>query len=269
MSAPDTRGIAASFDRRAITYAHSDWHRSAAERLVELCRPRPGDRLLDAATGTGFAAWAAARAVRPGGLVVGVDLSAGMLREAGNAIAASGLSTIELVQGDVTSLPQFAAGSFDVVTCASGLLYMPVDSALREWHRLLRPGGTVAFSEMAAGSPPAAQVFRDLAATFGLTLVDPCAALGSADAARGALEAAGFEVTTIAVEPVTFSTRDFEHAWEANFRSPGHAPVLQLPDAERSAFRSRYLDALRRLEREAPHRLTESHIIFAVGRKPL
>jgi ubiquinone/menaquinone biosynthesis C-methylase UbiE len=251
MSAPDTRGIAASFDRRAITYAHSDWHRSAAERLIELCRPRPGDRLLDAATGTGFAAWAAARAVRPGGSVVGVDLSAGMLREAGNAIAASGLSTIELVQGDVTSLPQFAAGSFDVVTCASGLLYMPVDSALREWHRLLRPGGTVAFSEMAAGSPPAAQVFRDLAATFGLTLVDPSA------------------VTTIAVEPVTFSTRDFEHAWEANFRSPGHAPVLQLPDAERSAFRSRYLDALRRLEREAPHRLTESHIIFAVGRKPL
>jgi ubiquinone/menaquinone biosynthesis C-methylase UbiE len=260
--------VAAAFDARAATYAQNDWHRRAAERLIELCQLPPGSRALDAATGTGFAAIAAAGAAGPNGAVVGADLSAGMLREAASARAASGLSTIELIQGDVTSLPQFAASSFDVVTCASGLLYMPVASALLEWYRLLRPGGTVAFSEMAAGSPPAAQLFRDLATRFGLTLADPCATLGSADAARATLETAGFHVVAITIEPVTFSTRDFEQAWEANFRSPGHAPVLQLSGEQQSAFRSHYLDALHRLGREAPHRLAESQMVYAIGRKP-
>ena len=259
--------IAAAFDARAATYARNDWHLRVAERLIELCHLPPGSRVLDAATGTGFAALAAARAVGATGHVLGVDLSAGMLREAASARVASGLSTIELIQGDVTSLPQFAAGSVDAVTCASGLLYMPVAGALREWHRLLRPGGIVALSEMAAGSPPAAQLFRDLAMTFDLTLTDPCAALGSADAVRATLETGRFQVVAIAVEPVAFSTRDFEQAWEANFRSPGHAPVQQLPDHQRSEFRARYLDALAHLEREAPHRLAESQVIYAVGRK--
>jgi ubiquinone/menaquinone biosynthesis C-methylase UbiE len=259
--------IAAAFDARASTYARNDWHLRAAERLIELCQLPPGSRVLDAATGTGFAALAAARTVGATGHVVGVDLSAGMLREAANAWAASGLPTIELIQGDVTSLPQFATGSFDVVTCASGLLYMPVASALREWHRLLRPGGTVALSEMAAGSPPAAQLFRDVAMTFDLTLTDPCAALGSADAVRATLETGRFEVVAIAVEAVAFSTRDFEQAWEANFQSPGHAPVLQLPDHQRAEFRARYLAALAHLEREAPHRLAASQVIYAIGRR--
>jgi ubiquinone/menaquinone biosynthesis C-methylase UbiE len=79
----DTRReeIAATFDRRAPGYRDSDWHRASAERLVDLCDLKPGDRVLDAGTGTGFAALHAARKVGPGGRVVGVDISQGMLSE--------------------------------------------------------------------------------------------------------------------------------------------------------------------------------------------
>lgn len=86
----DVRAIAESFDARAAAYAFSGWHRRAAERLVALCALRPGDRVLDAATGTGFAALAAARVVGPEGRVVGVDISPGMLRQARAAVAAAG-----------------------------------------------------------------------------------------------------------------------------------------------------------------------------------
>jgi ubiquinone/menaquinone biosynthesis C-methylase UbiE len=116
----DTRReeIAATFDRRASGYRDSDWHRASAGRLVDLCDLKPGDRVLDAGTGTGFAALHAARKVGQAGHVVGVDISQGMLSEARAEAAASRLTNIEFIQCDATSLPQFADSTFDVVDLA-------------------------------------------------------------------------------------------------------------------------------------------------------
>src|SRR5262245_24926872 len=56
----DAQAIARAFDLRASSYKADDWHRRYARRLVELTPIRPGDAVLDVATGTGFAALAAA-----------------------------------------------------------------------------------------------------------------------------------------------------------------------------------------------------------------
>ena len=45
--------IAELFDARAARYARDDWHRRYAEQLVAITPLRPGDRVLDAGTGTG------------------------------------------------------------------------------------------------------------------------------------------------------------------------------------------------------------------------
>lgn len=264
---PDLHDIITAFDRRATRYARSQWHRRSAERLVELCGLAPGSRVLDAATGTGFAALAAARAVGPDGRVVGVDVSQGMLREARAAAEAAGVANLELVGANVVSLPELAGGSFDAITCACGLLYMPVAVALREWHRLLRPGGLVAFSAMRAGSPPAACLFRECAAGFGLTLADPCGPLGSEAAARRALEDAGFAVVEIVGEPVEFSTDDLELAWESNSRSAAHVEVGRLPPAQLDDLKARYLDRLAHEVRRDPAALRRADVIYAIGRR--
>jgi ubiquinone/menaquinone biosynthesis C-methylase UbiE len=106
------------FDRRAPTYNRNDWHRRSAERLVELLQLERGDRLLDAGTGTGFAAIAAAST---GARVVGVDVSSGMLEQARRSMDGLGLGNVKLVQGDATTLPQYESGSFDVVIGATVL----------------------------------------------------------------------------------------------------------------------------------------------------
>src|SRR5688500_5360294 len=178
----DLSDIADGFNRRAASYAKNDWHRRCAERLVALCRIQRGERVLDAGTGTGFAAIAAAREVGPDGHVLGIDVSSGMLREAREAVDAAGLRHIDLREGDATRLPDLTAASLDVVTCAAALLYMPVAAALEEWHRLLKEGGRVAFSTMCSGSPPAGRIFRECAQAFGLSLRDPSAELGSPSA---------------------------------------------------------------------------------------
>jgi ubiquinone/menaquinone biosynthesis C-methylase UbiE len=117
-------------DRRSAAQAKAE-----VERL--LGRPlRAGEVVLDPGCGTGWQA-AGLRRAAPSVPVLGVDLSAGML---GQARAAGAWP---LVQADATRLP-VAAGSVDVVVCRGVLHHLPdVPAALREWRRVLRPGGAV------------------------------------------------------------------------------------------------------------------------------
>jgi ubiquinone/menaquinone biosynthesis C-methylase UbiE len=255
--------IAQSFDARAAHYGRSNWHLRSAQRLIDLCHLRPGDRVLDTGTGTGFAAFAAARAVGAQGRVIGVDISGGMLREARNALAQSGLTNLEFMPGDATSLAQFGSGSFDAITCATGLLYMNVTEALREWHRLLREGGFVAFSTIAAGSPPGGRLFRECATAFGITLQDPCETLGTPSASRAALEHAGFEVVVIVPEVITFAPEDVQNAWQSNFQSPAYREVTRLSAEDRAAMERAYLAALVTHE---PGAFARADILYAIGR---
>jgi len=102
-----------------------------------------GARILE--VGCGAASCARWLAVQ-GAQVVGIDLSAGMLRHAVAAGERSGVR-VPLVQADACALP-FAAGGFDAVCTAFGAVPFVADSArlMREVHRVLRPGGRWVFS---------------------------------------------------------------------------------------------------------------------------
>ncbi len=266
MTAADSQGSAETvFDGRAATYSNHTWHIRYAERLVELAAPTAGMRILDAATGTGLAAIAAARAVGPTGQVVGVDISAGMLARARQAIDAAGLTTIELVRADATTLPQFGDGSFDLVLCSAGLLYLPVQAALGEWRRLLAPGGQIGFSTMAAGFPVAARIFRDHARRHGLALTDPATALGTRTRCHRALRDAGFTPAKQVGETIRFSSRDLEHAWEAHTRGPHHDAIATLTPEQVEMFQRDYTETLADLLRTDADHLLTSEVIYAFG----
>ena len=262
----DIQQIADTFNARAAGYAGGAWHRIYAERLVDLANLQPGQAILDAGAGTGFAALAIARRVGPSGRVVAVDISPGMLTEARTAAAAAGITNLEILQADATDLPRFPSSSFDAVICAAALLYMPVERALAEWRRLLGPGGLVGFSTMRAGSPPAGEMFRECAAGFGMRLIDPSAALGSDDRCRAALSAAGFGDISIIGEHIDFSTSDLARAWDSNSRSASHAAVRELSESDRETLRVRYEDALRARLALDPS-FARAEVLYAFGRK--
>ena len=259
--------IAATFDLRARGYRDSDWHRTSAERLVDLCGLKAGDRVLDAGTGTGFAALHAARQVGSQGAVVGVDLSQGMLSEAQGAAAESRLSNIEFIQCDATALTQFPDAAFDVVTAATSLIYIPVVEGVREWHRLLRPGGLMAFSTMPAGFPLAGRLFRECAGEYGVVLDDPCVPLGSESACRNALTGAGFIDARAVTDPIRFSVRDLDRAWESNLRSLAHKAVRDLPAGSLRALEQRYEAVLTARLRADPETLLTSPMLYAFARR--
>lgn len=113
-----------------------------AGRLVEHAGVRPGMRVLDVACGTGVVAVTAARA---GAQVTGLDLTPELLREARANAQIAGV-TIEWHEGDVEHLP-FEASTFDIVLSQFGHMFAPrPDVATAEMLRVLKPGGTIAFS---------------------------------------------------------------------------------------------------------------------------
>ncbi len=113
--------------------------------VVDLCDPRPGERVLDLACGTGVVARLAAQRVGPTGRVVGVDPNPGMLAVARAGVAPEpDAAPVEWHQAGAEALPLADAG-FDVVCCQLGLqFFVDRPTALREMHRVLAPGGRLA-----------------------------------------------------------------------------------------------------------------------------
>src|SRR5262245_58438651 len=119
-----------------------------APALLRFARLTPGTRLLDVACGTGVVALTAARM---GAKVTGIDLTPELIVRAKENVTLmkhlpSASDAAEFHLGDVEELP-FNDGDFDMVVSQWGHMFAPRwEVALREMLRVLRPGGTIAFS---------------------------------------------------------------------------------------------------------------------------
>jgi len=117
-----------------------------AADLIDLLYPQQGETALDLAGGTGAAALKLAERLGPGGKVTVVDISSRMLERASENAAARGLANIDLRRMAAESL-DFPSASFDLITCNFGVQsFGDVPKALRECHRVLKPGGRMGFT---------------------------------------------------------------------------------------------------------------------------
>lgn len=126
------------------------WRRN----LLEAVDPAPDARVLDLGTGTGDLALEAARRA-PGGQVVGVDLSDGMLARARSKAAGDGgpRARVDLLQATALRLP-LPADAVDHAVSAFALRNVrDLEALAREATRVLRPGGTFAALEIHGGGP--------------------------------------------------------------------------------------------------------------------
>lgn len=168
-------GHACLFERYPGVYAFCREHlfRDDTERICEGLWPEggPRDGLLMVELGCGPGLYARRISQRfPGLRIIGVDHSEAQLRRARRAAIALQLSKCSFLRGDVRALP-FADGSVDAVVVSR--LFTVLDEravAVREMHRILRPGGRAFLAEplspWRAAVPLAAMRLLDRAATL-------------------------------------------------------------------------------------------------------
>ena len=112
--------------------------------VIEWVDAAPGKRILDLACGPGTLSYPLARAVSPGGEVIGIDLAPGMI-ELAQRDAPPGL-TVKFLLMDMEDL-RFPDHSFDAAASGHGFQFVPdLRRALSETRRVLKPGARMAAS---------------------------------------------------------------------------------------------------------------------------
>jgi SAM-dependent methyltransferase len=125
----------------------------AIDHALARLDPKPGERLLDVGTGTG---WAARRASARGARAVGIDLGAELV-EAARALAAAERVEAEFRVADAEALP-FEAGSFDLAVSTFGVMFVSrPEAAAGELARVVRRGGRAAIASWTPESSVAAK----------------------------------------------------------------------------------------------------------------
>jgi demethylmenaquinone methyltransferase/2-methoxy-6-polyprenyl-1,4-benzoquinol methylase len=163
-NAASTAEVRAMFDKIAGVYDPMNLVISAFQeprwrkRAVTLTGAKPGDRILDVATGTGKVAADLHARVQPGGSVLGVDISPAMIRVAQTRFAdRPGLS---YVVGDALALPT-EDDTFDAAAIAFGMRNLPdYGKGFSELARSVRPGGRVVCLEIARPKSRLARILQ-------------------------------------------------------------------------------------------------------------
>jgi SAM-dependent methyltransferase len=155
---------------------------------------RRGMRVLDAGCGAGAVTTMLARLLSPG-VAVGIDIDAGQVERARAALRGMGLANVEIHAADVCRLP-FEEGSFDGVV-SNGLLSRLSDpgAAVKELHRVCKPGGFFAARERLAmfdGLPAAGGAERRISEVL-RELGWPGGAPETGMKLKGLLASAGFQ----------------------------------------------------------------------------
>lgn len=211
MSQPDWDAIAGKFDVFLPQLA------PVAKVLLDALAVRPGERVIDLASGTGEPALTLARRV-PGVHVTGTDAAEGMVRAARRKAAAEGLEvSFEVMPAEHLEFPD---ASFDKALCRFGvMLFEDPLAGLSEIRRVLRPGGAFAF---AVWSRP--EMFttmhwsvRALSGRVPDDLMPPVGkitALGRPGVLDDLLEEAGFRTFELTRRTFEYRFDSFEDYWD-------------------------------------------------------
>jgi len=127
---------------------------------------KPGETVVDLGSGAGFDALLSAEKLGPEGRFIGVDMTPEMLERARtNAVNAGHARTVEFREGLIENLP-IASETVDVVI-SNCVINLSPDKAqvFREAHRVLKPGGRVAVSDIVLSDPLPPEVAK-LAASW-------------------------------------------------------------------------------------------------------
>lgn len=238
-----------TYDQAALDYvraAERFWD-FLSHRSVSALELRPGARVLDAPSGPGTAALAAAEAVGGTGRVVALDSSSRMLGIARTRAASEGSEHVEFIEGDMTALA-FPDESFDAVLSVLGIFFVEdIAGLLRSLWRLVKPGGRLAVTTLGRGVfEPAITVWKDVvrAEKPDALLSFPWQRTDDPEEVARLFAAAGISGAHVRLEPTRVDLPTADDWWLAVMGSGMRRTILELDDRSIERVRARCSEEL-------------------------
>lgn len=259
----------AGYNLIAARYAESAALRASLNAaLIAAADLRPGQAVLDLASGPGVLARDAAQQVS-GGLVVASDIAEQALAE-GRRREPDG--KLQFAAADAERLT-FADAAFDRVLCGLGLMFFPdVPRALAEMRRVLKPGGLAVFSLWGeeARAPLVAcalQCIRRILPPPKVERLSPFR-FGEPALLRQALEAAGFGAVDIHVHTLSCAFDSSQAYWQAfrDLAGGAAAGLARLPEATLARLGEEVAQELAPC-RQGEGYVAQSEVLIAFGRR--
>ena len=129
---------------KAAEYYENNWQkqlRPAHDLLMEVANIQIGEKILDIAAGTGLITFRMTDKVGTTGEILATDISDAMVKIGTNLVHSKKLKKVSFERMDAENLT-CSDNSFNLVTCALGLMYFPdPDASFREMHRVLKQDG--------------------------------------------------------------------------------------------------------------------------------
>jgi SAM-dependent methyltransferase len=170
--------------------------------------------------------------INPGGRVMAIDLSEGMLTRAEQNIKEMALENVDFFQMDAEE-PEFESDYFNAVTCSFGLFFIPdMLKALKQWGRVTQPGGTVLFSSFTENAfRPLLDIFGEDLEKFGLDISEKnvsAARLKDADICRALMAEGGYKEIEQNIIQVGYHLSNVDQWWDAIWNTAMRGLVEQL-----------------------------------------
>ena len=251
--------------------------RHIGEAIVRGADPQPGQTVLDIACGPGDTGFKAAMRVGDSGKLIATDFSQGMVDVARDRAESLGINNGEFRTMDAENM-DLADSSVDAIVCRWGFMLMTdPQAALKECHRVLKPGGRLSYSVWGAaernawvtlyGKVMKEQGYPPTGDPFG-----PGGMFSMADekTIRSMMDEAGFADVSVEEMEVHWRHDDFDDLWSFATEVAGAVAALvkQLPPDKVAEFRDALGPATEPFKTEAGGYDFPGMTMNVAGRKP-
>lgn len=206
---------------KAAEYYENYWHaqlKPAHDLLMEVADIQPSESILDIAAGTGLITLRMADEVGRSGNVLATDISDEMVKIGNNKVRSKGIANVIFERMDAENLSS-ENNSFDLVTCALGLMYFPDPSAaLAEMYRVLRNGGRAVVAVWGSRKKCGwSEIFPIVDARVNTDVCPMFFNLGESEVLKYNFENAGFKNVSLQKIETFLSYSSAEEACQASF----------------------------------------------------